>query len=137
MDKKGRKGKEEGRKEGESDSSSLSCLPPRMRALEWATYPPSAERVGRHTHNGRGWENGSFSPWEPNKAFACPAGQRGARIASAPPPCRKDDSSPFLFRTPSPLSLSLRLAAGVTIRVRRGRRRLITMTRPLKREMRG
>ena len=90
------------------------------------------------------WDGGkgSFSPWEPNKAFAC--SPHASRIASS---CMT--TLPFLFRTPPPpppppppsISLSVwQRGSQSTPPSRRGRlrrRRLITMTRPLKREMRG
>ena len=137
VDKKRRKR----RKEGESDST-----PPAPLSL-------SLSLRGREHLNGQlihgvsaewpralpQWDGGkgSFSPWEPNKAFAC--SPHASRIASS---CMT--TLPFLFRTPPPppsISLSVwQRGSQSTPPSRRGRlrrRRLITMTRPLKREMRG
>ena len=145
--RKGEKGKKEGRKENRIPlplSLSLSCplLPSDAAHLNGQLIHGVSGRARARVRAGTmdatdaDGGNGSFSPWEPNKAFAC--SPHASRIASS---CMT--TLPFLFRTPPPPSISLSVwqrGSQSTPPSRRGRlrrRRLITMTRPLKREMRG
>ena len=138
-----------GEKEGREGKKGNRIPPPSLAFLRGCAHlngqlilprPRSSRR--RHTHNGRGGETAVFRHGSQIKHLLVRP-ERRAGIASASLLVgRTTDSSPFLFRTPSPLSVWQRGSQSAAPpsrprRVRRGRRRLITMTRPLKREMRG